>query len=195
MRIFLVLVLLLGCKNKSNHVIKFSEPLLEDTGRLLPDFDKSKFDSLHGWNFGWEILKPINLATDQEESEFRLSKRFSPGQKALYYIWYLDEEVTNGGFIQFYWNGYRKYIPLIQDGLQLIGHKEMLEIVQKADNEYMLHKDKFDSLRKSDNWEPLYDNLKNFDVYDSIYYQIHDKTMDLIEAYVRNHPGEFVNLK
>jgi hypothetical protein len=90
---------------------------------------------------------------------------------------------------------YRKYIPLIQDGLQLIGHKEMLEIVQKADNEYMLHKDKFDSLRKSDNWEPLYDNLKNFDVYDSIYYQIHDKTMDLIEAYVRNHPGEFVNLK
>jgi uncharacterized protein YwqG len=33
------------------------------------------------------------------------SKRLSPGQKALFFIWYLDAEVTNGGFIQFYWNG------------------------------------------------------------------------------------------
>jgi hypothetical protein len=77
--------------------------IFEKENHLKPDFDKSEFEELDSWDFGWAILQPINLAADKE-SEKALSKRFSPGQKALYFFWYLDEEVTNGGFIQFYWN-------------------------------------------------------------------------------------------
>lgn len=63
-------------------------------------------------------LEPINIAIG-DENEKDLATRFSPAQKALYYVWYLDAEVTNGGFIQFYWNDYRKYIPLIIDEMCL----------------------------------------------------------------------------
>lgn len=195
-----ILIFLLSCGQNKKQPGKPADTSMElynsfdKNNHLQPIFDKSKFDSLHGWDFGWEILEPINIA-ESDEHEIQLSKRFSPGQKALYFIWYLDAQVTNGGFIQFYWNGYRKYIPPILDGLQLIGDTLMFDLVNKADKEYQANEEKFDSAKQKDNWEPLYDNLKTFEEYDSIYYKAHDKTMELIEKYARQNPNEFVKLK
>jgi len=161
---------------------------------LKPDFDKSVFDSLHSWDFGWAILEPINIAPDKEK-EKTLSRRLSPGQKTIYFFWYLDEDVTNGGFIQFYWNGNRRYLPPIIDGLKLIGDTTLLRLIEKADNEYLKNKEKFDLQLEKDDWEPLYDNLKDFEKLDDEYYKIHDKTMELIEQYARLHDSEFGKLK
>lgn len=196
----LVLVFLFGCgqtKNQSDKPTKSPMELyntFDKDNHLQPAFDKTKFDTSHGWDFGWAILEPINIAKGDED-EILLSKRFSPGQKALYFIWYLDAEVTNGGFIQFYWNDYRKYIPPILEGLKLIGDTSMLDLVNKADKEYLANKEKFDSEKRKGDWEPLYDNLKEFEAYDNIYYKTHDKTMELIEKYARQNPSEFVKLK
>jgi hypothetical protein len=166
----------------------------DKTNHLRPDFNKSAFDTLHSWDFGWAILEPLNIAPDKDK-EKELSKRLSPGQKSLYFFWYLDAEVTNGGFIQFYWNGYRQYIPPIFDGLKLIGDTELIDLVTKADQEYLTHKDKFNVQREKDDWEPLYNDLIEFEKFDEYYYKIHDKTMDLIEKYTRQNASEFINLK
>lgn len=166
----------------------------EKSNHLRPDFNKSEFDKLHSWDFGWEILEPINIASDQD-TEKELSKRLSPGQKALYFFWYLDAQLTNGGFIQFYWNGYRQYMPPILDGLKLIGDTELIELIMKTDQEYLVHKDKFDAQRETEDSEPLYDDLKEFEKFDAHYYEIHDKTMELIEKYIRQNTSEFVDLK
>jgi hypothetical protein len=97
----LILVLLVSCGQNKIQSDKPAETLMElynsfdKDNHLQPVFDKAKFDTLHGWDFGWEILEPINIAKGDED-EFQLSKRFSPGQKALYFIWYLDAQVTNG---------------------------------------------------------------------------------------------------
>lgn len=196
----LILVFLFSCgqnKKKSDKPAYAPTELyntFDKDNHLQPSFDKSKFDTLHGWDFGWEILEPINIAKGDEQ-EIQLSKRFSPGQKALYFIWYLDAEVTNGGFIQFYWNGYEKYIPPILDGLKLIGDTLMIDLVNKADKEYQVNKEKFYSEKQKDDWGPLYDNLKKFEEYDSIYYKAHDKTMELIEKYARQNPDNFVKFK
>ena len=197
---FLLLTFLVSCGQPNNDSDKPIESPMElyntfdKENHLQPDFDKARFDTSHGWDFGWAVLEPINIAKD-EKDEIQLSKRFSPGQKALYFIWYLDAQVTNGGFIQFYWNGYRKYIPPIMEGLKLIGDTSMLDLVIKADKEYLANKGKFASAEEKDDWEPLYDNLKKFEEYDSIYFKTHDKTMELIERYVRQNPDEFVRLK
>lgn len=196
----LILILLFGCgqmNNKNSGLMDSSTELyntFDKDNHLQPDFNKSEFDTLHSWDFGWAILKPINIASDKEK-EKQLSKRLSPGQKALYFFWYLDAEVTNGGFIQFYWNDYRKYLAPIIDGLKLTGDKELIDLIDKADKQYLANKDKFDLQREKDDWKPLYDNLKEFDSFDSIYYKIHDKSMDLIEQYARQHSSEFVKLK
>ncbi|PKP50743.1 MAG: hypothetical protein CVT94_00960 [Bacteroidetes bacterium HGW-Bacteroidetes-11] len=194
------LLLLLSCTQINNKSISMTEDsqdlfnVFDLNNHLKPDFDKTRFDTLHGWDFGWAILEPINIAKSRDDDK-DLSKRFSPGQKALYFFWYLDEEVTNGGFIQYYWNGYRDYIPTIKNGLKLIGDSSVIGLIDKADKEYLANKDKFVLQRKMDDWEPLYNDLKKFDEYDQIYYKIHDQTMELIEKYIRLHPNDFVNLK
>ncbi len=161
---------------------------------LQPAFDKVRFDTLHGWDFGWAILELINIAKSKNDDKV-LAKRLSPGQKALYFIWYLDAEVTNGGFIQFYWNDYREYVPPIIDGLKLIGDTAIFDLVNKADKEYLANKEKFNLEKQKGDWEPLYNNLKKFEEYDSIYYEMHDKTMELIEKYARQNPSDFVKFK
>ena len=184
-------------KNQDHQTIDNSMELyntFDTSNHLQPLFDKTTFDTSHSWGFGWAVLEPINIAKGKEDEKL-LAKRFSQGQKALYFFWYLDAEVTNGGFIQFYWNDIRKYLPPIIDGLKLIGDSSMLGLVNKADREYLNHKEQFVLQRQKDDWQPLYDSLKKFDNYDSTYYLIHDKTMDLIEKYARQHPEEFVKFK
>lgn len=168
--------------------------IFDTNNHLQPFFDKTTFDTLHNWDFGWAILEPINIAKGKDDEKL-LATRFSPGQKALYFFWYLDGEVTNGGFIQFYWNGYRQYLPPIIDGLKLIGDSLMVDLVNKADEEYLKYKEQFILQRQKNDWQPLYDNLKKFDEYDSIYYATHEKTMDLIEKYARKYPDEFIKFK
>ena len=198
----LILPLILGCGQiKTQKKTTTEAPVVSKntvdasgSGPLQPLFSKARFDSLHSWDFGWAILEPINIAKNEEDEKL-LSKRFTPGQKALYYFWYLDAEVTNGGFIQFYWNGYGKYLPSIMDGLKLIGDSSMLNLVIKADKEYTANRKKFNLQREKEDWSPLYNNLKKFEEYDHVYYATHDKTMDLIEKYAREHASEFVKFE
>jgi hypothetical protein len=166
----------------------------DKANHLLPEFEKSLFDSLHSWDFGWEILQTINIASSEDDDKL-LSKRFSPGQKALYFFWYLDAQVTNGGFIQFYFNGYQKYIPPIIEGLKLIDDERMLLLIEKSEKLYLMYEQKFSLYQKEGDWKPLYDELKEFEDFDASYYKLHDTTMSLIERYARNNVGEFVRFK
>ena len=102
--------------------------IFDKENHLQPDFNRETFNVLQGWDFGWEILKTINIAKSRSENK-EISKRFSPGQKALYFFWYLDAQVTNGGFIQFYWNDYGNYIPTIKEGLKLINDQELIKLI------------------------------------------------------------------
>jgi hypothetical protein len=168
--------------------------IFDPDNHLLPFFDREKFESLHDWEFGWAILESIQNASSGED-EKELSRRLSPGQKALYFIWYLDAQVTNGGFIQFYWNGYAKYLPPIIDGLRLIGEDKILDLVDKADKEFKANIQKFIQQKKKDDWEPLYEDLRKFDEYDDVYYETHDGMMAKIEKLIRNNPDEFIRLR
>ena len=197
---FLFIFFIISCGQTENQSIKKVNTSMElynvfdKDNHLQPPFEKARFDTLHGWDFSWAILEPINIAKGKDDEKL-LAKRFSPGQKALYFIWYLDAEVTNGGFIQFYWNNNRKYLPPIMDGLKLISDTSMLDLVGKADEEYLKHKEKFIKQRQIDDWQRLYDSFKNFNEFDSIYYATHNEMMELIEKYARQHSEEFVKLK
>jgi hypothetical protein len=187
----LIIGLLVSCGQQNTSELRVNHWAKEDpSNHLRPELNKTQFDTLKSWDLGWFLLEPINIAKGVDD-EVELAKRFSKGQKALYFFWFLDAEVTNGGFIQFYWNGRDMYLPPIIEGLKLIGDKELLDLVNKADKEFEINKKKFEDQREKDDWEPLYDNLKKFDEYDSTYYEIHDKTMTLFEKYARDHPNEF----
>ena len=195
-----IYLLFISCDSKSRKPAKNDNVPIEwyntfDTSKhIFTEINKSKYDTLHGWDFGWAIFDPINISSD-DKNEINLCKRLSPGQKAFYFFWYLDDEVTNGGFIQYYWNGYGKYVPALIDGFKLINDSVMQKILIKSANEYLAHKEYFKTQKQKDDWEPLYNNLTKFDSFDELYLKNHDHSMEIFEKYIRQHPEEFVLLK
>lgn len=165
---------------------------------LRPTLDRAQFDTLKGWDFGWILLEPIDISKDQDEDEVRVTTRYSSGQKALHFFWYLDAQVTNGGFIQCYLNGYGRYVPALIEGLKFIDDKKMLDLVLKADSLYLQNKVRFDKQTEKieeEGWGTLYDDLKGFDELDKEYYKLDEMTMEIIENYAQKNPNEFGVLK
>ena len=119
---------LFGCKAQTEN-----DPYWEfdHTQHFRPELNKGEFFKLSGYDFGWFVLEPISKFVKDREHEIERGKYLSYGQKALYYWWYLDAQVTNGGFVQFYYNGYGPYVPTIIRGLEHIGDKEMADLVKK----------------------------------------------------------------
>src|SRR5688500_2973065 len=162
--------------------------------QLRPKFSKKKFNELKDWDLAWEILEPINIATTRR-SEIGLSKKLSPGQKTLYFFWYLDAEVENGGFIQFYHNKYDHYLPSILEGLSLLKDKQMLSLVNKADELFQKNEVLYNRPTTIDAFSRLYEKIKDIAKLDDKYYKHRDKTMALNERYIRENPKEFVSFK
>lgn len=163
----------------------------DSTNQLRPTINRADFFREKDFDFGWLLLEPINLS-DSLATEPNLTKRFSDGQKALYFWWYLDAQVTNGGFTQFYLNEFDIYVPAILRGLKLIGDKEMYNLLKKAHAVYLKNKTEFEDARKENHlMEELYDKIDDLFVLDVEYYGLNDQTMALIEKYARANTEEF----
>lgn len=179
---------LFGCKaqNENDPYWEFNE-----TKHFRPELNKGEFFKLSGFDFGWFVLEPISQFVKDKEHEIERGKSLSYGQKALYYWWYLDAQVTNGGFVQFYYNGYGPYVSTIIKGLEHIGDTEMANLVKKADKIYQKNKKLMDKAQKSDLFgSDLYDRLDEMSLLDDKYYEMNERTMSLIESYIRKNPNE-----
>lgn len=179
---------LFGCKaqNENDPYWKFDK-----SEHFRPKLNKGDFYKLSGFDFGWFVLEPISKFVKDKDHEIERGKSLSYGQKALYYWWYLDAQVTNGGFVQFYYNGYAKYVPTIIKGLEHIGDIEMANLVKKADKIYQKNKKLMDKAQESDLFDSeLYARLDEMSLLDDNYYKMNEKTMSLIENYIRKNPNE-----
>ena len=146
----------------------------EPDNQIRPKINKGDFFRLTGFELGWLLLEPITRVQSGEK-EPELVKRLSPGQKALYFWWYLDGQVTNGGFVQFYYNGYDVYVPAIVEGLEYIGDKKMASLMKLAHKVYLDNKKLVDTARKQDVFGgDLYDQLDGLSDLDDKYYEIED---------------------
>ncbi len=156
-----------------------------------PQINKGDYFKLKSFDFGWLILAPISEFIQKKGSEKEYGKCLSYGQKALYYWWYVDAQVTNGGFVQFYFNGYAEYVPTIIKGLEYVGDTEMADLVKRADKIYQKHKKKIEKAREKDTFDDnLYDKLEDLSYLDDDYYEMNEQTMNIIEDFIRNHSEE-----
>lgn len=157
-----------------------------------PKLNKSEFFKLTEFDFGWFILEPISEYIQDEKGELKKGNTLSYGQKALYYWWYVDAQVTNGGFTQFYYNDHGKYVPTIIKGLKHIGDNKMAELVNRSYELYLKENKKIQDARKGglEEFSNLYKEIKDFDELDDKYYILNEQTMNIIENYIRSNPNE-----
>jgi antitoxin component YwqK of YwqJK toxin-antitoxin module len=158
---------------------------------FCPKLSKGDFYKLTGFDFGWFIHDHVSKFIGNRENELVKGKALSCVQKALYYWWYLDEQVSNGGFVQFYYNGYGLYIPVIVRGLKYIGDYKMAHLIQQAEIIYHKNKETIDLARERNLFgSGLYEALAELSELDSLYYDLNDQTMGEIEKYIRANPDE-----
>jgi len=159
--------------------------------QLRPQINRLEFYSTTAFELGWLLVRPLKLAKTPEE-EVALAKRFSQGQKALYFWWLLDVAATNGGFIQFYYDQQDRYIPAIHKGLDALGITEMTALIRKAHRAFKESKAEIETARnKSLLNKELYKRLKALTTLDEEYYKLNGQTMKAIEDYARQYPDEF----
>lgn len=164
----------------------------DESKHFRPNLDKGEFFKLTGFDFGWYVLEPISEYIKDEKGELKKGNTLSYGQKALYYWWYVDAQVTNGGFTQFYYNGYGKYVPTIIKGLKHIGDNKMAGLVNRSYDIYLKENKKIKDARKGglQEFSNLYKEIEDFDELDDEYYDLNEKTMKNIENYIRKNPSE-----
>ena len=115
-------------------------------------------------------------------------------------MWVLESDVLNGGFLQFYFNGWGWLAELAAAGYEAIGAKDCASLVRQlqviADRECQQLAETPEALPKVDTvleafaWLRTRTSLNDFD---DLWYELDDR-LDLTAlkaAYWRDHPEEF----
>lgn len=147
--------------------------------QIRPAISPVDYYRLHNMDFNWAVLSPLSkmVAGYLEQKQQDLTEAIavtSPEQKLLFFWWYLDGQVTNGGFSQFIDNGYDKYFPPVLNGLKRLPNKKYYELVEKV---YFLYlKDQHDIINKN--------NIP--------YFKINAQLYKDVESFIRDHQEQFI---
>lgn len=156
-----------------------------------PKINTADFFRMTGFDFGWLVLEPMSKFVASREHEIERTKSLSYGQKALYFWWYVDAQVRNGGFVQFYYNGYGRYAPVVIKALKHIGDTDMAALVQCAEDIYQQNKQLMDEAQGKELFgSDLYKRMSEMTKLDNEYYTLNKKTMSIIEDFLRRNPNE-----
>lgn len=115
----------------------------------------------------------------------------TPGQCALYAIWWTQSEVNNGGFHQYFWNATGILADEALEGFRRIGAEKFADVLEAAMSiieQEAKPADKRQLRRIVDRIDP-----KKFRKLDDRFFALEkgDKLFKLTAAYVREHPEEF----
>jgi antitoxin component YwqK of YwqJK toxin-antitoxin module len=156
------------------------KPLLKDfTNQDFPRIQKADYYSLQKDY----LISKIEDGLPQwynEDQRAQLIHKLRPEIKEMYFWLYLDGQVSNGGFEQFYSNGFAYMIPEIKKFYQRVGDEKGLEILEKAE-------ERFKNRPKEEVWIDL--TLQRLD---QEFLAHEDSSESKIETYVRANAHLYV---
>ncbi|NME68219.1 DMP19 family protein [Flammeovirga aprica] len=167
----------------------------DETNPFIPNLEKEQFESLTGMDFGWYVLEPLSLYVDHSKYEEERCVRFNYAQKFIYFWWYLDAQVSNGGFVQFFINGYGKYLDPIKRGLMHIGATEQYQLLVLAERYF---KKNDESALKEIKVDEQYQFLVDQEIltpFCAKYLEIGRGALDFFKEYALKHPDELASFK
>jgi hypothetical protein len=109
--------------------------------------------------------------------------------RAVYTLFYLDSEVCNGGFHQFFWNSENSLNDWLLEDLEFVGSSEIKQIVCEAlrlHRGYDYPQEKKAAELSWDAFTQGYDE-ERFETCDSAYYSSKEKLLDLLGEAIKNN--------
>ncbi|MDJ1494819.1 DMP19 family protein [Cytophagaceae bacterium DM2B3-1] len=128
--------------------------------------------------------------------EYDVVTKLSAGRQAVYAIFYLECEVCNGGFSQFFYNSISVFAEDALYGLERIGAVKLSALMKQAISLYKENKKEITEIEDEtiEGYHKFYsDNPLN--KLDDIFYLLikEENLSDLIINYIRNNLNEFVD--
>ena len=198
-----------GCKGK-NEPEKTKEDaefeqFIEQSKNSIDEFNNRKIYK----NLTTEILDSIaddkleqaimdNIDTNfQDGEQYTLEQisKLTKGQQAVFSTWWLEAEVNNGGFNQFYFNSSGQFAKMAEIGFKTIGAGKFSELTERANKIYSENKERLEefddgtmeSFSESYKENPLNDlDTEFYNLYDS------EKIGELRIKYIRENKNEFI---
>ena len=126
--------------------------------------------------------------------EFENAQKLTKGQQAMFSIWWVEAEVNNGGFNQFYFNSSGQYAQMAVEGFVLFGATKFADLMRRANQIYNETKERleeFDDGTMESFSESYKDNPLN--ALDEEFYELYNSESlnQLRISYIRKHPTEF----
>ena len=78
---------------------------------------------------------------DNYAKEFEHVQELTRGQQAMFSAWWVEAEVNNGGFNQFYFNSSGRYAQMAVDGFELFGATKFADLMRRANQVYKENKE------------------------------------------------------
>ncbi len=192
-----------GCKekNKTNKEKTEMDLLIE---KSVSEFENRKIYE----KLSTEIFETIpddkleqvimdNIDTNFEKGEqYTLEKisKLTKGQQAVFSTWWLEAEVNNGGFNQFYFNSSGQYAEMAEIGFKTIGAEKFSELTSRANKIFKENKKRLEEFDDG-TMESFSESYKNnpLNDLDTEFYKLYDseKISDLRIKYIRENINEF----
>lgn len=173
---------------------------VEDCRIVAPDGWQEIEDSKLAWLVIAEIWEWVDFYGDYETFRLHMAA-LSEGQRAIYATTWLDSEVKNGGFFQFFENGTGMLGPEALNGFKAIGMDESVAAIEAAFDHYSMSpypRERADRVALLPEYESGKTARFKFDdaYYQSTYDKSTDKEFDSIlprmqARYIRTHPDQF----
>jgi hypothetical protein len=114
--------------------------------------------------------------------------------RGFYATWWLEAEVNNGGFNQYFWNPYGYWIEDAIIAFEDYGANEYAEVAKKAITLFLSEIDTHKEFRKIGTLEAFSESYKHTDLgdLDNEFFAIKQELSALRIAYVRQNPEQFI---
>ena len=133
------------------------------------------------------VEKKVN---DDYEREFEIVTALSPGVRMVYATWFLEAEVANAGFLQYFFNSTGRFASEALEGYRLIGALQHADTVERAIKTFDQEKVTLKTVWEKSGLEESY-RLSAMPGLDDIFMGLTEDVDALRNRYIREHLDAF----
>lgn len=137
------------------------------------------------------VFDHLNLKINNDyQNELKIVGALTPAQQAIYHIWWMEAEVNNGGFIQYFDNSSGQFAAFLPDSLRLINATQYADLALRANLRFQeFQKNLAEGKASEDDW---FESMNDLDT--EFYASYDSESLSELQAkFIRNHKADFLD--
>lgn len=150
--------------------------------------------SLEPYDIGHAVVQHVGIQIELTgDDHAKILGRLAPGVLAIYATWWVDCEVKNGGFNQFFYNPHGVLAGEALKGFELFGAEKIADVMRAAIATYESERDLLAPYHDPGTLEAFAESYKHTELgkLDERYYDVADELYDRWKAAILKNPELF----